>query len=197
MKKIKKLLSVLLAVIICTLSFSLISLAFEESDLTYEVLPDETAVIISCKPTATGTVVVNPIVNIGGVNYPVVNVADYAFEGCKNITAIKFSEGIESIGAYAFKDCTGLKDIYFPESLASCKTNAFDSCGNMTLHCYSSSYSSIFVYALTPNLSIDIIDSDDGDIFGTGNDANLTNGIIDLIKRIILSILRLFIPSMA
>ncbi|MBQ8403046.1 MAG: leucine-rich repeat protein, partial [Clostridia bacterium] len=48
--------------------------------------------------------------------------------GCKNLTLVKFEEGIESIGEYAFGHCYSLKYIVIPTSISCLEKDAFGSC---------------------------------------------------------------------
>ena len=58
----------------------------------------------------------------------VVNIADYAFDGCRALKNVTIQEGATSIGKYAFQNCTALESISLPESLTSIGTYAFTGC---------------------------------------------------------------------
>lgn len=66
------------------------------------------------------------------VNLPGVKTIGYnAFEGCKQLTDVKFTEGILSFGGHSFYGCNALTDIDLPSSLRSIYSNAFRECHNI------------------------------------------------------------------
>ena len=56
------------------------------------------------------------------------NIADYAFNGCANMTSVDIPETVTSIGSRAFDFCSGLTDIEIPEAVTSIGDNAFSGC---------------------------------------------------------------------
>ncbi len=191
---LKKSLSVILALITALSCFTLISLAADSTDLTYTVKSDGTAGVKSCSKTAEGAVVIPAIVKIKGKSYDVTSIENNAFEGCKKITSVSIAEGITSIGSRAFADCTELADVYIPQSLFMCQYTAFNGCKSVTIHCYSSNYQLFTVYGINHNLNIDILGGDEEGGASDGDSA-LTNIIVNLIKKIILAILSLFMTK--
>ncbi len=62
----------------------------------------------------------------------VTSIADSAFLGCQNITAIALPEGLVSIGVDAFSGCCSLSDITIPSSVTSIGAGAFACCESLT-----------------------------------------------------------------
>lgn len=62
--------------------------------------------------------------------YTLLEIGDYAFEGCHNLRRITLTERLERIGEGAFKD-TGLKTIVFPKSLYYIGADTFAGCTEM------------------------------------------------------------------
>ena len=58
----------------------------------------------------------------------VVNIGEYAFDGCSALKNVTIQEGATSIGKYAFQKCSALESISLPESLTSIGTYAFTGC---------------------------------------------------------------------
>lgn len=58
-----------------------------------------------------------------------VNISDYAFYGCEEITAVDFS-GAATIGKSAFENCKSLSKIETTDSVISISQNAFKNCEN-------------------------------------------------------------------
>ncbi len=190
----KKSLSVILASIIILSCFGVVCSAAGSDALTYIVKSDGTAGVKECSETAKGSVVIPAIVKIKGKSYDVTSIENNAFENCKDITTVSIAEGITSIGSKAFSNCTALTDVYMPESLVICQYTAFNGCETVTIHCYSSNYQLFTVYGINANLNIDILDSEGNGISGSG-DSGITEAIVNLIKKIILAILSLFMTS--
>lgn len=58
----------------------------------------------------------------------VTTIADGAFEGCKDLTAINLHNYIEEIGCEAFKDCHSLTSVNIPASVTDIGGGAFEGC---------------------------------------------------------------------
>lgn len=67
----------------------------------------------------------------------VTSIASDAFEGCAQITEVRFADGtqINRIGSGAFENCSALTTIVIPESVTDIGANAFDGCENLTIYC--------------------------------------------------------------
>ncbi len=50
----------------------------------------------------------------------VINIGDYAFNGCSGLTSVTIPNSVTSIGDGAFADCTGLKKVIVPDIAAWC-----------------------------------------------------------------------------
>ena len=59
----------------------------------------------------------------------VTSIADYSFEGCKNLTTVTLPNNLRSIGTYAFRSCTALKAIDIPSSVTYLGSGVFQSSG--------------------------------------------------------------------
>lgn len=58
-------------------------------------------------------------------------IKENSFNGCTNLTSIKLSDSLESIGMSAFQNCTALKEIKIPESVKIIKDGAFMGCSSL------------------------------------------------------------------
>lgn len=59
-------------------------------------------------------------------------VGDYAFAGCKSLTAVHIPEGVRSVGDHAFDGCTNLVRADIPQSAVSIGDYAFCGCKSLT-----------------------------------------------------------------
>lgn len=57
-----------------------------------------------------------------------------AFEGDAALEEIKFTEGLETIGAFCFSDCTSLGTVYLPASLTKIEASAFYNVGSLKIN---------------------------------------------------------------
>ncbi|MBR2047543.1 MAG: leucine-rich repeat protein [Oscillospiraceae bacterium] len=65
------------------------------------------------------------------VPFPVITIADSAFEGCDKITGVDLAN-VSYIDDYAFSDCTGLVDITLPVSVTSVDSRVFLGCTGLS-----------------------------------------------------------------
>ena len=104
------------------------------------------------------------IIDIGGEELPVKEIAESSFEGCTSLTSIVIPNSITSINSYAFYHCTSLVSVTFaensqlesigyfgfcgctslvsiviPNSVASIGNDAFWNCTSLTIYCEASS----------------------------------------------------------
>ncbi len=85
---------------------------------------------------------------------PVTHIAEYAFEGNQNISAVWFSDNIISIGNKAFYGCTNLSEIRIPVGIQNVGEFVFEGC-NLT---YAAAPSTVLSRLKTDNLEkLDII----------------------------------------
>lgn len=73
----------------------------------------------------------------------VINIGEYAFSDCENLTSIVLSDGLTNIGFGAFRFCTGLVSIEIPDSVTNIGELAFSACTNLTSVALSNSMKSI------------------------------------------------------
>ncbi|EJK55806.1 hypothetical protein THAOC_24420, partial [Thalassiosira oceanica] len=62
----------------------------------------------------------------------VITLGDEAFWGCRNLSIVQFSEGLDIIGEYAFYECTALRSVTVPLSVTKLGIFAFRGCTNLT-----------------------------------------------------------------
>lgn len=159
-KNLKRLLSVVMAVVFVCSFMSVVSFAASGDDVLEYALTEfrTTAQVVSCDKDATGAVEVKDTVRIGGVNYKVTAIADDAFEDCVYITEITIPEGVTYIGSLAFKNCKSLKSIDIPRSLVNCSYDAFEGCSDVVVNCYMSNYQFSTVAEFSGNIVVNILD---------------------------------------
>ena len=64
--------------------------------------------------------------NLKKVEIPEADVINaYAFEGCENLTEVKLSDSLTTLGADAFYNCNALKSLHLPDTLVNIGTCAF------------------------------------------------------------------------
>lgn len=74
-------------------------------------------------------------------------IPQYAFQSCKSLKSVSFSEGLQSIGHYAFRSCSSLPSISFPAGLQSIGSSAFWGCSSLTSVSFPAGLQSIGGYA--------------------------------------------------
>ena len=89
------------------------------------VEPAECAVYCSTQPTTEVSITIPSPVEIGGVEYSVTSIGDYAFYDCSSLTSIEIPAGVTQIGSYAFYDCSSLTSIEIPASVTQIEVYAF------------------------------------------------------------------------
>lgn len=62
------------------------------------------------------------------VSYPVTSIANYAFDGCRNLGSLELPSSLTNIGKYAFSGCANLTSIVIPALVEDIDTSAFMSC---------------------------------------------------------------------
>ena len=119
----------------------------ETTGLQY-VIQDGKAVVTRITSTATN-IDIPSSVNIGGTNYSVTSIGDYAFIGCTSLTSIVIPDSVTSIGEGAFGYCTSLTSIVIPDTLTSIGGGAFYNCSSLTNITIPNSVTSIGSYAFS------------------------------------------------
>ncbi|MBR5037454.1 MAG: leucine-rich repeat protein, partial [Prevotella sp.] len=133
----KKLLLTLLAVILSILptfvnaenvNIDGIYYIFDSSNSTAEV----THSVYPSLNRYKGDVNIPPSVIYQGVVYNVTSIGESAFEDCRGLTSVTFTNSVTTIGEYAFKNCCGLTSITIPNSVTFIGHNAFVDCSGLT-----------------------------------------------------------------
>lgn len=85
---------------------------------------------------------------IDGVS--VQSIGDNAFASLTDITEVRISAGIASIGPGAMSDCPALNAVYIPKTVTNIAIGAFDGSDNVTIYCSKGSYAE--QYAISNNI---------------------------------------------
>ena len=85
----------------------------EDDVICYNILSetDKTVEVIAGKEKYTGSLDIPSAVVIENVPYSVIQIGNYAFEGCSNLTSITIPNSVVSIGKSVFSGCSGLTSI--------------------------------------------------------------------------------------
>ena len=108
----KKILSIIIAIIIIICIFSLPSFALNFGSFSYEVVNDEVVITKYIGTNRTSITVPATIKEM-----PVVAISEGAFKGNTELELVKVSEGIKDIGASVFENCTSLATITLPTTI--------------------------------------------------------------------------------
>ena len=108
MKKIAKIISLLLAMVVVLSSAGIFASAAGESYLTITV-NDGVAIVMDCLATATGDIDIPSTYNGATVK----QIANSAFEGCTRIEKVSIPAGVTKIGNMAFYNCDKLEEVSF------------------------------------------------------------------------------------
>lgn len=106
----------------------LLSITTSPSNLFYSSTND----MLFCKDQTA--LIQCPAAKSNGLSIPatVVDIGDYAFASCFNLTAIAIPRGVTNIGPYAFYNDAGLRSIVMPATVARIGDGAFAWCTNLT-----------------------------------------------------------------
>lgn len=105
-----------------TITFADGSKAFVEEDGV--IYNSDKTKVLSCNTDKAGAYIMPDTVT---------EIADYAFEGCTELTSVDISSNVTSIAYGAFANCTSLKSVNLPEGLETIEASAFDYCSLNTL----------------------------------------------------------------
>ncbi len=108
----KRIISVIVAVIMLIFSFSLPSYALNYGSFSYEIVGDEVVITKYIGSNRTSITVPATIKDV-----PVVAIGEGAFKGNTELTLVKVSEGVKDISASAFENCTSLATITLPTTI--------------------------------------------------------------------------------
>ena len=84
--------------------------------------------ITDCDTSVSGEIVIPALYN----GLPVTNIGEYAFENCKDITAVTIENGVAVIGSGAFTGCASVVSVSIPESVVRLDASAFNGCESLT-----------------------------------------------------------------
>lgn len=129
MQRIRKFLSVLLAIMMVISVFPITASAVTSGDWTYSVISeaDKTAQITGYSGTETNLKIPSMI-----DGYTITSIGNNAFQENATITHVTIPEGITSIGRYAFYKCEALERVVIPDGVKTISYAAFDFCTNLT-----------------------------------------------------------------
>ena len=122
--KMKKWLTVLLAVLLAFGAFPAGSFAEEQGLFRYEVKKNGTAKITGINDTTIRTLEIPAELD----GHPVTAIGSRAFINLKNLQLVVIPEGVGSVESLAFEYCTSLESVSIPDSLVSVELLAFVSC---------------------------------------------------------------------
>ena len=122
--KMKKILTILLAVLLACGAFPVGAMAEEQSLFQYEVKADGTAEITGINKKFIETLEIPAVLD----GYPVMSIGNRAFMGCEKLQSVVIPEGVVSVGDYAFWNCPALESVSIPDSLVSVDRNPFCYC---------------------------------------------------------------------
>lgn len=87
---------------------------------------------VAGSPDAAGDITILSSFTVGGKEYTVTNIGNYAFYNCNNITAVTIPSSVTMIGSYAFYKCIGMLSIDIPNSVTYIGNNAFWDCKSLS-----------------------------------------------------------------
>ena len=123
----------------CTVTVKEFSSGFEVGGLFYKTAEGYSMdfVEVTGNPGGgkySGDVVVPGTVEYDGITYTVIEVGNWAFEGCGDLRKVTISEGIYKIGAFAFIGCGNLERVILPSTLERIESNpVFTGCSKLEI----------------------------------------------------------------
>ena len=100
----------------------------EVDGIAYAVHAESQTAYVSDAETNIVEARILPVVNVDGVDYPVVNVGDDAFSSCTLLESVDIPEGIGGIGWNAFWLCEKLSSVVLPSTTQMICDGAFHDC---------------------------------------------------------------------
>ena len=96
-------------------------------NLTYRILEDDTAEVVSCAKDAAQVTIPEKAYGV-----PVTSIAKSAFADCNLIKVLVIPDGITAIRSNTFSNCTQLAEITIPDSVTSIDASAFSACTSLS-----------------------------------------------------------------
>lgn len=127
-----KTLSIMLAVLM-SMTASVASAYDAKIDgIFYNLTSAGTAEVTSGDIKYTGEVVIPEAVTYNQKTYNVVNIGNYAFKNCTDLTAVSIPGSVTSIGEEAFRRCSALKSVSISEGMTWIGYGVFMYCTSLT-----------------------------------------------------------------
>ena len=111
---------------------SVVGKEFETNGVRYLIGENNTVSVISKTEKYAGAVSIPSQVYYNGINYTVTAIAQSAFEGCIDMTAVSIPSTVTTIGGAAFYYCTGLTTVDIPNGVKTIGEGAFSKCEGLT-----------------------------------------------------------------
>lgn len=112
---------------------------FEYEGIKYTVIDP---IALTCKTmngfpsesfnNVSGDVVIPPTVTYDNNIYSVIEIGEYSFIRCEELTSITLPDTLKTIGFEAFMDCSNLTSISLPKQVDSIASYAFSGCSSLT-----------------------------------------------------------------
>lgn len=130
MKSMKRLISVLLMAMACSMAFAE---SFKANSITYTTISDTEVAVTGCNVGSYESGVKIPAYARNGTkSYQVVEIGNNAFEGISHVTSISLPPEIRRIKANAFASCIRLKEMTVPIGTKEIDPSAFYNCPALT-----------------------------------------------------------------
>lgn len=132
-----------MALLFISTLFSGVAQTFEADGIWYKIM-EAGKCMVSSNPASeySGILAVPETVANEGTFYEVTGVADFAFDGCKNLESVSLPQTVKSIGRNAFYECTSLVGVE-SSGIESIGNAAFAGCQALAAFEFSNSIRSI------------------------------------------------------
>lgn len=105
---------------------------FVVDDIEYEVVQNNEVQIIGTSFKEPSDITLKSVVSYKNREYSLVDIADNAFTGNKDVLSISLPTSIDVIKDNQFKDCVNLTQVYLPTSLTIIGNSAFENCSSLS-----------------------------------------------------------------
>ncbi len=102
--------------------------------LVYQIISEEEATcrVSGAREPIAGALYIPAYARLGGKEYRVVEIGDWAFAQMSSLTSLTTSEGLERISRYAFMNCTALESVILSPSVTEVGAYTFFGCEALT-----------------------------------------------------------------